>query len=494
MRFPATKNCGSTPPNTPRQMSSPENLPVSAAPANPQAVPTTHPRGFYFFFWGEFAERCTYYGVKTILLLYMINELHFEKGSASSIVSYFMAACFFLPLLGGYIADNFLGKYRTIIYFSIPYILAQIIIGYENVYCLFIALILIAMGSGVTKPNISTLMGLTYDQQRPGQLQLRSAAFAAFYVAINTGSFLSSFFMPMIRDEWGYRIAFLFPLVLMSIALVLFALGKPYYAVEKIERVRLTPEERRQRRTVLRRLFGLFLLVVFFWAVLEQYTTIWTLFARDHLNLNMFDYAEGTWQWNFLAMLRDKLNINLLGKQVAPDQFQCLNGLLIIILVPSITVFWGILARFGIRLRPTDKMFVGFILTIITPIILSVAGFRAAEVGRVSTLWLIIPYIVITAAEVCISVVGLELASSAAPNSMKSFVTGCWLMTIAGGQFIVGQLAPYYEKAVTVFGWTIEFTPGVYFGCFAVAMVFVTAAFVVVARRFNRSLESVPHP
>ncbi|MCC6125501.1 MAG: MFS transporter [Pirellulales bacterium] len=475
-------------------MSSPENSPLSDARPNPPSIPATHPRGFYFFFWGEFAERCTYYGVKTILLLYMIDVLRFERGNASSILSYFMAACFFLPLLGGYIADNFLGKYRTIVYFSIPYIIAQIIIGFENVYCLFFALVLIAMGSGVTKPNISTLMGMTYDQQRPGQTQLRSTAFAAFYVAINTGSFLSSLFMPIIRDNWGYRIAFLFPIVLMSIALFLFAVGKPYYAVEKIERVRLTPEERRQRRIVLRRLFGLFLLVVFFWTVMEQYTTIWTLFARDHLNLNMFDYAEGTWQWNALVTLRDTFNINLIGKQVAADQFQFLNGLLIIILVPSIAVIWNRLARFGVKLRPTDKMFIGFILTIITPIILSIAGFRSAEVGRVSTLWLIVPYIVITAAEVCISVVGLELAFSAAPQSMKSFVTGCWLMTIAGGQFIIGQLAPYYEKTVVLFGQSITFSPGVYFGCFAVAMVFVTLAFVIVARRFNRSLESVPHP
>jgi dipeptide/tripeptide permease len=471
-------------------MSSPENAQPSEIPAKPPLTPRTHPRGFYFFFWGEFAERCTYYGVKTILLLYMIDILRFEKGTASSILSYFMATCFFLPLLGGYIADNFLGKYRTIVYFSIPYIIAQVIIGFENVYCLFFALVLIAMGSGVTKPNISTLMGMTYDQQRPGQSQLRSNAFAAFYVAINTGSFLSSLCMPIIRDNWGYRIAFLFPVVLMSIALFLFAIGKPYYAVEKIERVRLTPEDRRQRRIVLRRLFGLFVLVVFFWAVLEQYSTIWTLFARDHLQLNMFDYAEGTWQANALAMLRDYLHIDLAGKQVAADQFQFLNGLLIIILVPSITMIWNLLARYGIRLRPTDKMFIGFLLTIITPIILSVAGFRSAEVGRVSTLWLIVPYIIITAAEVCISVVGLELAFSAAPQSMKSFVTGCWLLTISGGQFLIGQLAPYYEKTVNLFGHTITFTPGVYFGCFAVAMVFVTGAFVIVARRFNRSLES----
>ncbi len=98
--------------------------------------------------------------------------------------SYFMAACYLLPLLGGFVADNFFGKYRTIVYFSVPYIIGQVILGISalhNETCLYLSLGLLAMGSGVIKPNISTLMGLTYDQRRPGKSKLRSDAFAMFY-------------------------------------------------------------------------------------------------------------------------------------------------------------------------------------------------------------------------------------------------------------------------------------------------------------------------
>jgi len=169
-----------------------------------------HPIGFWFFFWGEFAERCCYYGMRTILLLYMIRVLGFSDGQASRVMSYYIAACYLLTLVGGYLADNYFGKYRTIVGFSLPYIVGQLMLGIEtlqNRACLYVSLALLAMGSGVIKPNLSTLMGLTYDQKRPGRAKLRSDAFAMFYGAINIGAAISSFAMPWIRDRYGYAAA-----------------------------------------------------------------------------------------------------------------------------------------------------------------------------------------------------------------------------------------------------------------------------------------------
>ena len=129
-----------------------------------------------------------------------------DKADAGTFMSLFIAACYFFPLIGGYIADNFLGKYWTIVVFSVPYVVAQFIVGIENRYVVFGALVLLAMGSGVIKPNISTLMGMTYDQQRPGQEQLRTSAFSWFYMAINIGAALSQFAMPWLRNEYGYQV------------------------------------------------------------------------------------------------------------------------------------------------------------------------------------------------------------------------------------------------------------------------------------------------
>ena len=387
---------------------------------------TSHPIAFWFIFWGEFAERCSYYGMKAILLLYMIDRLDFGAGAASRWMNSFKTACFALPLLGGYIADNYFGKFRTIVAFSLPYIVGHIIIGFETIPCLVASLALLAMGAGVVKPNISTLMGMTYDQQRPGQTQLRSDAFGMFYVAINTGMFASSFAVPLIRNHYGYRIAFLFPAALMVIAFLLFILGKPFYGKETIFRKVATPSERRERRLVLRRVFGLFAVVVFFWSVLEQYDNTWVLFTQKHIDLYLFDYPPDSWRAGVVSFLENRFHVTLLGQPLVADQFQVLNPILIMILVPLAMIGWHLLAHAGLRLRPTDKMFLGFVLTLATPLILALAAFRAGDDGRVSVCWLVAAYFTVTLGEVCISVVGLELAFTAAPASMKSFVTACW--------------------------------------------------------------------
>jgi len=318
----------------------------------------SHPTGFWFFFWGEFAERCSFYGMRAILATYMADQLAFGEASGGTYAAYFFSACYFLPLLGGWVADRFFGKYWTIVGFSLPYILGQFLIGIESIPFLVIALVLLAMGSGVIKPNISTLMGLTYDQQRPGQTKLRSDAFALFYFAINVGAAISMTVVPKIRDASGYAVAFMFPAALMALAFLIFAAGKKYYAVETVGRRQTTPEEKADRWRVLGRVGGLFLLVMFFWAVFDQQSITWIYFSRSCMNLKLF------------------------GMDLAAEQIQALNSLFILILLPTITVFFGYLDRRGIKVRPTRKMLVGFLLTAGCMGIMSLAATLAGDAER----------------------------------------------------------------------------------------------------------------
>ena len=279
------------------------------------APKSKHPKGFYFFFWGEFAERCSYYGMRAILPLYLTSVLHFEDGTASKAYSYFKSACYFLPLLGGFLADRYFGKYKTIVSFSVPYVVGQCLLLIPTQTTLIIALVLLAGGSGVIKPNISTLMGQTYDQQRPGETALRTSAFQWFYFSINVGSLLSLFFLPIIRDkvaastgslETAYRVAFSIPAFFMFAALIAFASGKKHYAVETIDRTPPTPEQKALRWKTLGNLFGVFGLIVFFWLAYEQNDNLWTFFARDHMDRHIFGY------------------------EFAPDGFQYLNAFLLV--------------------------------------------------------------------------------------------------------------------------------------------------------------------
>ena len=164
-------------------------------------------------FWGEFAERASYYGMRTILFLYLTTQFGLSDAVAGSTYSYFKAACYFLPLLGGYLADRFFGKYWTIVGFSVPYVAGQLLIGFADQYTIFLALALLAAGSGVIKPNISALLGQTYDQKRPGNGALRANAFMWFYFSVNLGATISMALLPWVRDKYGYKAAFLIPAV-----------------------------------------------------------------------------------------------------------------------------------------------------------------------------------------------------------------------------------------------------------------------------------------
>jgi POT family proton-dependent oligopeptide transporter len=436
-------------------------------------VPTSHPPAMYFFFWGEFAERASYYGMRAILPLYLTSALGFSAISGGRIYFCFKMACYILPLLGGYLADRFFGRYWTIVGFSVPYVLGHFILGYPNPVAMFIALALLAGGSGVIKPNISTLMGQTYDAKRPGQESLRSAAFMWFYLSINVGAFLSQISMPEIRDRWDYATAFQFPAWIMVASLAFFAAGKPFYAPDPHDHHELTPEERAERWRTLWRLLGVFGVIVLFWVPYELNDSFWVFFARDYINLNV--------PWS--------------DKPVPPDKIQSLNPLFVVILVP---LFSWLFKRIDPQLRifhPTRKILIGFALTTVAAGLISAAGFLAVPGGdtdsiqKVSILWIVFGYIVMTAGEVLLYGTGLELAYAAAPKSMKGFVTACFLVTIMVGDlidgFVLGQL---YGGSLTD---PVEargpLLPGPFFGMAALIALAGTIAFIFVGRRFDRA-------
>ncbi len=416
-----------------------------------------HPKGFWFIFWGELAERACFYGMRTLLLFYMMDSLGYYRADSSTVATLFTASCYILPIVGGYIADHYLGKFKTIIYFAIPYLLGQIILGtFNSEVALYIALFLLASGSGSIKPNISTLMGLMY--QKAGKSHLMSQAFSWFYMAINIGAAMTTFTLPIIRDHYGYRVAFMAPTLLMAAALTIFYLGKKHYPTEEVKATQAiirTPQEKQEERRVLVRLSGLFLLVVFFWSVFDQSYNTWTLFARDFLVL---DVSLFSWSWH-----------------IPPDAIQSLNPVLIVLFTPLFAWIWSRTDRDETRrLSSPRKMLIGFILVILCMSLMMVAGYISAD-AKISILWEVCAYILMTMAELCISVVGLQLAFEEAPDRMKSMITGIWLITVFLGNLLATLFARIYTQT----------TPGNYFRAMTFMIIIVTLAFFFVGRRFE---------
>jgi POT family proton-dependent oligopeptide transporter len=417
-----------------------------------------HPRGFWFIFWGELAERASFYGMRTLLLLYMVNKLGYTDANAGSVTQLFTAFCYILPIVGGYIADQYLGKFKTIIYFAIPYLAGHLILGtFTNEVGFYMALFLLAGGSGTIKPNISTLMGLMY--QKAGKEHMMTQAFSWFYMAINIGAAATTFTLPIIRDHYGYSAAFMAPTILMAVALGIFYLGKKHYPVEEIKRGLdkpiKTPEQKLEDRRVLVRLSGLFLMIVFFWSIFDQSQSTWTLFARDYMNL---DISIFSWSWH-----------------IPPDAIQSINPVLIVLMTPLFAWVWGMTDRSKkYRLSSPMKMLFGFMLVVLCMGTMSVAGYLGVQ-SKITILWEVGAYILITMAELCISVVGLQMAFEEAPERMKSVITGVYLFTVFLGNILAAWFARLYTST----------SPGNYFAGLTVMIAIVTVIFYFIGRRFD---------
>ena len=431
-----------------------------------------HPTAIWFFFWGEFAERCSYYGMRAILTLYLTTQLKMSDERAGEWYYSFKMACYFLPLVGGYLADRFLGKYWTIIGFSVPYVLGQLLIGVETETTVLFALALCAMGSGVIKPNISALMGQTYDQQRPGNGPLRASAFLWFYFAVNVGSLISLLAVPIVRNKFGYQVAFLVPAGFMSLALVIFAVGKRHYAVETVGPAPpKTPAEKAEEWRTLTRLFGVFGLMVFFWMVYEHNDVQWVFFARDHIDLKMPDWAPA-WLGG--------------GSELAPDQFQFLNALCVLLLIVFFQWFWKRVDPAGTRVPQTTKILAGFLFTGAAPAIMALAAQGTAGGAKVSMLWIIGAYVVLTVGEVLVYGTMLDLSYTYAPARMKGFITACFLVTNTLGNFVNTQYGKLYNNRLS---------PESFFALDSGVAVAAAVGFFFVARQFNRGNAAVvPSP
>ena len=432
-------------------------------------APTGHPTAIWFFFWGEFAERCSYYGMRAILPLYLTTQLKLPDGQASEWYYAFKMGCYFLPLLGGWLADRYLGKYWTIVGFSVPYVIGQLLIGVESQPAVVVALMLCAMGSGVIKPNISALLGQTYDQQRPGNSQLRGNAFLWFYFAVNVGALISLYFLPIIRNKYGYQVAFLVPAGFMSGALLIFAVGKKYYATETVGPAPpKTPAESAEQWRTLTRLFGVFFLVIFFWLVYEHNDVQWVYFARDFIDLKLPAWAPA-WLGNPAP--------DGSGTVLAPDQFQYINSLCVLLLIVFFQWFWKQVDPTSTRIPQTTRILAGFVFTGAAPAVLAVAAHGATDGAKVSMLWIVGAYVVLTVGEVLVYGTMLDLSYAYAPARMKGLVTACFLVTNALGNLINSQYGKLYQTTLS---------PETFFALDAVYCICAAVAFFFVGRQFNR--------
>lgn len=376
------------------------------------------PSGIPYIVVNEFAERFCYYGINAILASYLVQSLRFGEAQATAWASLFKSGAYFFPLLGAVVSDVFWGKYRTVIAFSLAYCVGCVVLALAREPALIAAgLLLIALGTGGIKPCVATNVG---DQFTTANQHLIERAFGWFYLSINAGSMISIFFCPILLRDHGPLAAFGVPAAMMCAATLVFWAGRRRFAVvPPAGAAWLRDIVSREGLATIARLLLVYLFIAFFWALWDQGNgTTWTLQARS-----------------------DLMDKNLgMGITLLPAQVQMVNAIFILLLVPVFSYGVYPLAARLFRVTPLRKVGAGLFLAAGSFVIIAWVEARIQAGYVVSVWWQILAYVVLTAAEVLVSITGLEYSYKQAPLSMKSFVMALFLLAISAGNLMTAAV------------------------------------------------------
>ncbi len=380
------------------------------------------PAGIPYIIGNEAAERFSFYGMRTILVVFMTSYLMSPAGQlapmddeeAKGWYHLFVSAVYFTPLLGALIADLWLGKYRTILSLSLVYCAGHLALAVDDTRLgLALGLGLIALGAGGIKPCVSAHVG---DQFGWSNRHLISRTFAWFYAAINVGAFVSTLLTPWVLRHHGPHWAFGIPGLLMALATLIFWLGRHRFvhvppAGPALLREALAPETLR----IFGRLALIDLFVAVFWALFDQTGSSWVLQA-EHMDRH------------------------LLGVEILPSQIQAANPLLVILLIPLFT--HGVYPLWGrvMKVTPMRKVALGFFVATAAFAISATAQARIDAGQAPSILWQLAAYVVLTSAEVLVSITALEYAYTQAPRTMKSLVMALFMLSISLGNLFTSAV------------------------------------------------------
>ncbi|WP_437930383.1 POT family MFS transporter [Sorangium sp. So ce291] len=441
----------------------------------------TFPPQIKYIIGNEGCERFSFYGMKNILTFFMINYMLIHEHVAKANYHLFVSACYFFPLLGGFLSDRFLGKYRTILWLSLVYCAGHACLAvFESSPTGFYAgLALIALGSGGIKPCVSAHVG---DQFSEENKHLVKHVFALFYWIINFGSFFASALIPKTLEWFGPRVAFGIPGVLMLIATLVFWMGRDRYVH--------VPPTGENPHSFLRVLWdgvrggrdarggaarGRFLeaargrhpegAIDGARAVLR----VMTIFAPIPVFWALFDQKGSTW-----VVQATRMDLDVLGYRLAPSQLMALNPLMVMLIIPLNTmILYPALERRGFRLSALGRMTAGMAIAGLSFVAVAAIELAMTSGSRPSVLWQAAPYLLITFAEVLVSTTGLEFAYSQAPREMKSTIMSFWNLTVTVGNLITAGVA-----ALNVFTGAMQYL-------FFAALIFIAAVvFGLLARRY----------
>ena len=387
-----------------------------------------HPMGLYVLFFTEMWERFSYYGMRAILVLYLVaatNDgnagLGWTNVEALALYGWYTMFVYVASIPGGWIADKFLGQKKSVLYGGILLVAGHSILAVEEMWAFYTGLGLIIGGVGLLKPNISTMVGGLYKQ---GDIR-RDEGFTIFYIGINVGAFLSALIVGYVGENYGWHYGFGLAGIGMAAGLIQYVLGQKHLQnvgnflgasndVSDKEAMKKPLTKIEKDRIVV--LFISFLLVIVFWGAFEQAGGLMNIYASE------------------------KTDRMLMGWLVPASWFQSLNAMFIIFLGTSVAVFWAKRKLQGKLSTSLFKMIIGLIIMGSGFFFMTAAAGQYESDGSSAMYWLVLAYLFHTVGELCISPVALSYITKLAPVKYASLMMGVYFAMTGFGNKLAGVL------------------------------------------------------
>jgi POT family proton-dependent oligopeptide transporter len=432
-----------------------------------------HPRGLTTLFFTEMWERFSYYGMRALLILYMTTAvasggLGFDTKTAAGIYGAYTGSVYLMSIPGGWFADNLLGTRRAVFIGGVIIALGHFSMAVPTIYTFFTGLVLIVLGTGLLKPNVSTIVGELYSPED----QRRDAGFSIFYVGINIGAFAAPLVCSYLGEKIDWHLGFGAAGVGMTLGLIQYVLGRDrlahvggpppqtsaearrklltgilfmggisaaviflYFGPEAVVNNKmwimlgalvvfigwlflgfLKPEEKKPVGVIV----ILFLFSIIFWACYEQAGSSFNLFARDFTDRNVFGY------------------------EFPAGWYQSSPAIFVVLLAPVFVWLWK---KLGDR-QPSSpvKFSLGLLFVGMGVAVVAVASLFTGGGSKVGPWWLLGVYMLQTIGEICLYPVGLSTTTKLAPHRLAGLMMGIWFLSISFGNFAAGMAASNFES------------------------------------------------
>ncbi|HKD16489.1 MAG TPA: peptide MFS transporter [Thermoanaerobaculia bacterium] len=396
---------------------------AAAVVAHP--APTRHPRGLYVLFATELWERFSFYTMLALFTLYLQDKTQgfgWTDAQATTLRANYLGFVFFSPIVGGWLADRYLGYRRAVMIGGGFFIAGHVLLAFPSIGVVYAALVCLVIGNGLFKPNVSTIVGNLYPKDSP----LRDRAYNIFYMGINLGATVGPIVVEFVHARWGFHPAFAVAaggMVISVLTLVVFRKdvepGDRQPGSKRVDVEDAGPPTAIDAVPEGRRIFALivvYLVSIVFWMLFFQNGSTLTYWANDNTN------------WNFSGIISNAI-----------------EPFFVIAFSIPLVMLWKALDRRGLEPATTTKIVAGMFLMALAYFVMFFAGRAGGDTGKVSPWWLIGCYALMGLAEITLSPMALSLVSKVAPARVRGLMMGLWFVaTGVGGKLT--QIGVYWTE------------------------------------------------